>query len=362
MLELQNVSKTVGGETFADGICASFSSDTINILLGPTGSGKTTLMRLIAGLDSPDSGTLRLNGQDITGVSVQQRNVAMVYQQFINYPSLTVYENIASPMRIAKVSSTEIHRRVLDAAKLLKLSGFLERMPPELSGGQQQRVALARALVKDARIVLLDEPLANLDYKLREELREELPAYFTAQGTVLIYATTEPNEALLLGGNTCVMHEGRIAQAGPTQRVFCTPDSLTSARAFSDPPLNTLNTRLHNGRMQVAETHIAFDLMENNLADGLYTLGIRPYHLRLRRKTEGDIELAGKVVLSEITGSESFLHIDLGNTTAIAHARGVHDAAPGESIRCFIAPEDCFIFRDTGETVRIPISIVALTA
>ena len=184
MLELIHVSKLVDGEIVIDDACLTLSSDQINILLGPTLSGKTSLMRLMAGLDAPSSGDIRFDGKSVVGLPVQRRNVAMVYQQFINYPSLTVFENIASPLRVAKLDKRSIIGKVHEAAGLLKISNLLDRTPAQLSGGQQQRVALARALVKQANLVLLDEPLANLDYKLREELRYELPRLFAEQGAV----------------------------------------------------------------------------------------------------------------------------------------------------------------------------------
>ena len=154
----------------------------------------------------------------------------MVYQQFVNYPSLTVYENIASPLRVAGVGRAEIDARVNEAARLLRLENLLQRLPAQLSGGQQQRTAIARALVKRAKLVLLDEPLANLDYKLREELREELPRIFVQTGAVLVYATTEPTEALLLAGTTITLHEGRVSQVGPTAR------RLSKARKYRGCP------------------------------------------------------------------------------------------------------------------------------
>ncbi len=150
---------------------------TLSVLLGPTLAGKTSIMRLLAGLDKPTSGRVLVDGKDVTGFDVRKRSVAMVYQQFINYPTLSVYENIASPLRVQGVARDEIETRVRDAAKLLKLEPYLNRTPLQLSGGQQQRTAIARALVKGADLVLLDEPLANLDYKLREELRTELPRH-----------------------------------------------------------------------------------------------------------------------------------------------------------------------------------------
>jgi glycerol transport system ATP-binding protein len=200
MLELKNVSKKVGRDLHIDDVSMTLEKGSVNILLGPTLSGKTSLMRLMAGLDRPTSGEILMNGTDVVGMPVQKRNVAMVYQQFINYPAMTVYENIASPMRVAGVDGARLTGAVREAADLMKLSPYLDRTPLNLSGGQQQRTALARALVKDAELVLLDEPLANLDYKLREELRVELPKIFAETGAIFVYATTEPRKPCFWAG------------------------------------------------------------------------------------------------------------------------------------------------------------------
>src|SRR3546814_6074130 len=193
-------------------------------------------MRIMAGLDTPNVGKVLVDGNDVTGQSVRQRNIAMVYQQFINYPSLTVAQNIASPLRLR--GEKDIDRKVQALAEKLHIGMFLDRLPAELSGGQQQRVALARALAKNAPLMLLDEPLVNLDYKLREELREELSQVFSSGDATIVYATTEPGEALLLGGYTAVLDRGELLQYGPTAQVFQQPKSLRVARAFSDPPMN----------------------------------------------------------------------------------------------------------------------------
>src|SRR6185436_6373661 len=162
-----------------------------NVLLGRTRAGKTSLLRLLAGLDRPTAGAIRSDGADVTHVDVRRRNVAMVYQQFVNYPSLTVYENIASPLRLREgLGRDAIDRRVRETAAALRLDDLLNRLPGELSGGQQQRTAMARALAKDADLLLLDEPLANLDYKLREELRVEIRRLFRGRDAVVVYATT----------------------------------------------------------------------------------------------------------------------------------------------------------------------------
>jgi len=177
---LEHVTRSVDGIPAIRDVSLTLQGGTLNVLLGPTLSGKTSIMRLLAGLDKPTSGRVLVDGKDVTGFDVRQRSVAMVYQQFINYPSLTVYENIASPLRVQGKPRSEIEKRVMEAARLLRLEPYLERTPLQLSGGQQQRTAIARALVKGANLVLLDEPLANLDYKLREELRAELPRIFEA--------------------------------------------------------------------------------------------------------------------------------------------------------------------------------------
>jgi len=200
-LELKGIEKKIGEETHIYNTDLKFEKNTINVLLGSTLAGKTTLMQLMAGLDKPTSGEIWFNDQNVTGVKVQKRNVSMVYQQFINYPNFTVYENIASPLRIIGIEKSEIDQRVGKVAELLKLTSMLNKKPMELSGGQQQRTALARALVKDSDLILLDEPLANLDFKLREELREELPKLFEDRDCIVVYATTEPSDALLIGGN-----------------------------------------------------------------------------------------------------------------------------------------------------------------
>ena len=205
-LALEHVSKKVAAQDWLYDISLSPRPGEVTVLLGATQAGKTSLMRLMAGLDVPTKGRVVVDGRDVTGMPVRQRNVAMVYQQFINYPSLSVFDNIASPLKLR--GDKNITQTVHDLAQRLHIEMFLERLPAELSGGQQQRVALARALAKGAPLMLLDEPLVNLDYKLREELREELTQLFAAGDSTVIYATTEPGEALLLGGYTAVLDAG----------------------------------------------------------------------------------------------------------------------------------------------------------
>ncbi|HSI39415.1 MAG TPA: ABC transporter ATP-binding protein [Xanthobacteraceae bacterium] len=352
-LVLEQVGRDIAGQVHIRDVSLTLPGGSLNVLLGATLAGKTTLMRLMAGLDAPTSGRVLVDGRDVTGLPVKQRSVAMVYQQFINYPSLSVRENIASPLRVAGRPKAEIAQRVAEAAHLLKLEPYLERRPLELSGGQQQRTAIARALVKRADLVLLDEPLANLDYKLREELRAELPRIFAESGAVFVYATTEPTEALLLGGNTATLFEGTVTQFGITPDVFRRPRDLATARVFSDPPLNTLAAEKRGGQMRLA-AGVAAPATGAFAAvpDGAYTLGVRAHHLGVTQPgtaaPAGLIRLGAAVRVAEITGSESYVHMDIGTDRLVALVPGVRRMEPGTPVEVLIDPRHVLLFDAAG--------------
>ena len=351
-IELRNVTKRVGSETYIYSTDLAFEKGGFNILLGTTLSGKTTLLRLMAGLERPSSGEVWFDGVDVTGVPVQDRNVAMVYQQFINYPNFSVYDNIASPLRVAGTSRAEIDQRVNNIADLLKLTPLLQRRPNELSGGQQQRTALARALVKNAALVLLDEPLANLDYKLREELRDELPRLFKDTGATVVYATSEPLEALMLGGKTATLYQGRVAQYGPTAEIYRTPNSLLSAQVFSDPPINTAAIIKKDDAFYLTD-RIGWPVPDRHagLADGPYTVGIRPHHLTVGTVPETAIKLIGTVQIAEISGSESIIHFDVEGNSWVSESHGVHAYNVGDTADLFLNVERCLYFQSNGDLI-----------
>ncbi|MFM2319385.1 MAG: hypothetical protein RLZZ215_2006 [Pseudomonadota bacterium] len=353
-LTLERVSKVVGGDNYIYPTDLHLEAGSLNVLLGPTLSGKTSLMRLMAGLDLPSTGRILWQGQDVTGKPVQERNIAMVYQQFINYPSMSVYENIASPLRIRGLKPQEVDQRVQAAAELLKLTPMLQRKPLELSGGQQQRCALARALVKEADLVLLDEPLANLDYKLREELREELPRIFTASGAVFVYATTEPTEALLLGGNTATLWEGRLTQFAPTLEVYRQPNSMITARVFSDPPMNflKLSKQAHQLQFDTGQTVLAHGAL-SHLADAVYHLGFRPNHLSLRPTSPDALSFKVTVTVVEISGSESFVHLKHGERRWVALLSGIHEPAPDTELIVYVDPKHLYVFAADGSLINL---------
>ncbi|MBC7665513.1 MAG: ABC transporter ATP-binding protein [Caulobacter sp.] len=322
----------------------------ITVLLGATQAGKTTLMRVMAGLDRPYGGRVLVDGVDVTGRSVRDRNVAMVYQQFINYTSMTVAANIASPLKLRK--EPDIDARVLELARKLHIEPFLSRMPGELSGGQQQRVALARALAKDAPLMLFDEPLVNLDYKLREELRDELSALFAAGRSTVVYATTEPTEALLLGGYTAVMDAGELLQYGPTAEVFHKPKSIRVARAFSDPPMNLIaGDAGPNGVALPGGAILACALPAG--ASGALTVGVRAGALGVHQRA-GDLALAGAVELAEISGSDTFVHVKTTIGELVAQLTGVHVFALGSPITLYLNPRQAYVFGTDGNLLLAP--------
>lgn len=351
-LELIGVEKRVGAQTHIAPTTLTLEKGTMNVLLGPTLAGKTSLMRLMAGLDVPTEGRIQWHGADVTGMRVQDRQVAMVYQQFINYPSISVYDNIASPLRLQRKSRAEIDRAVRETAEMMKLTPMLARKPLELSGGQQQRCALARALVKGAGLVLLDEPLANLDYKLREELRAEIPKIFEASGAIFVYATTEPEEALLLGGNTATLWEGRVTQFGPTPQVYRQPQDAITARVFSDPPMNFLPVTKAGPRLMFGEGQTApASGSLAGIADGRYLAGFRANHVEIAPRPGAVLEFDCRLAVTEITGSETFVHLHHGTDRWVGLVHGVHQIQPDTRMPVWLDPAFVYVFGENGALV-----------
>jgi glycerol transport system ATP-binding protein len=366
-ITLEKIGKSAGGEVHLADVDITLEPGTINVLLGHTGAGKTSLLRIIAGLDRPSHGKVLRGEVDITRTPARERSVALVYQQFINYPSLTVRDNIASPLRLRRAANVEA--RVLELARLLRIEELLSRLPGELSGGQQQRVAIARALAKGAEIVLLDEPLVNLDYKLREGLRDELRALFgSAQSgavpTTVVYATTDPAEALALGGTTILMHQGRVLQHAPTLEVYHRPGSVTAARVFSDPPMNLVDGTVRGGEIELAvglgaavrlpvapHRHLA------GLAEGRYRFGIRASDCRLSQPGTGvsTVAVGGRVELSEISGSETFVYFRGAAVESpfIVQQDGVFHYHLDEELTFYIDPERLLAFGQDGAQLLV---------
>ncbi len=352
MIELHDATKRVGNVLHIKPTNLKLESGHFNVLLGATGSGKTSLIKLMAGLDPMASGRIDMDGQDVTRLSTQKRQISLVHQFFVNYPHMTVYENIASPLRVAGMAASEVQGRVEEAADLLQLRPMLNRRPQELSGGQQQRTALARAIAKDSRAVFLDEPLANLDYKLREELREQLPDLFAGRGAVVVYATSEPEEALMLGGYTALMADGVVTQFGRTADIYRNPANISAARVFSDPPINVavvtkagVEARMDAGASWKLEPEVA------KLPDGRYTVAVRPHRVLPTRASDADVPLTGRVLVTELSGSDSSAHFRLGDVDWVSLSTGVHPYRVGEEHTFYMDPTHCRYFGNDGERV-----------
>ncbi len=352
-LSLDHISKKVGAEDWLYPMSLAPRPGEVTVLLGATQAGKTSLMRIMAGLDVPSKGRVLVDERDVTGMSVRQRNVAMVYQQFINYPSLSVADNIASPLKLR--GEKNIAQTVRALAERLHIEMFLDRVPAELSGGQQQRVALARALAKGAPLMLLDEPLVNLDYKLREELREELTQLFAAGDSTVIYATTEPGEALLLGGYTAVMDGGELLQYGPTAEVFHAPRSLRVARAFSDPPMNLIAAQPSAGGVQLSGgPALDIALPAGAARQVTLTVGVRGSALGVVPRA-GHAALSGRVELAEISGSDTFVHVSTAVGELVAQLTGVHYFELGAPLTLHLNPAQVYVFDASGDLVFAPV-------
>ncbi len=347
-IRVEGVSKSFSGAAALDDISVTIADGDFAVLLGPTGAGKTTLLRTLCGVEQPDRGRVFFDDIDVTQVTVRKRPVAMVYQQFVNYPSLTVYENIASPIRLLrpKLSRDEVDRRVRANAERLGVEKLLTRRPEELSGGQQQRTAIARALAKDARYILLDEPLANLDYKLREELRSDLKGLFRERGGAVVYATSEPIDALAMGTHVGVMDGGRIAHYGPVQDVYSKPSTADVAAYFSHPVMNLWDAAcVHEAGTARVRVAGGIDLaFGRGLPEGQCLLGVRAHHVRLDDPGNGHCSLDGTVELAEVVGSDTELHLQRGGMPIVAFADQVRRFEPGDSVSVYIDPASCFVF------------------
>ena len=353
-LKLERIEQRVGAQVHLYPLDLALVPLAVTVLLGATQAGKTTLMRVMAGLDAPAKGRVLADGIDVTGMPVRERNVAMVYQQFINYPSMTVADNIASPLKLRKEKN--VAARVNELAAKLHIEPFLQRLPAELSGGQQQRVALARALAKNAPLMLLDEPLVNLDFKLREELRDELSQLFASGQSTVVYATTEPTEALLLGGYTAVMDAGELLQYGPTAEVFHHPRSIRVARAFSDPPMNLIaghadaaGVLMQGGILLAVKLAMALPARRSEAL----TVGVRAGALRVQQR-HGDLALQGQVELAEISGSDTYVHVHTSVGELVAQLTGVHQFSLGEAVTLYLDPAQAYVFDASGDLLVAP--------
>ena len=330
----------------------NFKKGNLYTILGRTLSGKTTLLKTIAGLLTPDSGSMQFEDKDFLKVPVWERNVAMVYQQFINYPHLNVFENVAFPLKQRKVDNQEIKDVVLKSLKSVGLEGYENRKIQELSGGQQQRVSLARSLVKNAKILLLDEPLVNLDYKLREQLREEFKSIFSqglSEESIVIFSTTDPREAMELNGEVIAIDEGKVLQVGPAKEIFENPKTLKVAEISNDPPMNILKANIDSNKIKFEGIDIELPGHLSNLNENNFNLGIRASDIEL---SEDGFEF--EVELAEISGSETLLHLTRGDTKIITSIEEVMNFNIKDKIKINFNTNKVYAFNESGTLASSP--------
>ena len=351
----ENITYKPDDQFHLNDVSFNFKKGNLYTILGRTLSGKTTFLKTIAGLLNPDSGNLSFEDNDFIKIPVWERNVAMVYQQFINYPHLNVYENIIFPLKQRKISEDQIKKDVEEALKTVGLVGFENRKIQELSGGQQQRVALARSLAKKAKILLLDEPLVNLDYKLREQLREEFKRIFTqglSEDTILIYSTTDPQEVMELNGEVIVLDEGKVLQKGPAKEIFENPRNLKVAKISNDPPMNILKGTKNSEKLSFENILINSPSHFKNLSDQGYNFGIRASEIKLDDQgKEFEIELA------EISGSETLLHLKKGDSKVIVLIEEVMNFKIHEKVKIKFNENKLYAFDQNEELVSSPYGV-----
>ena len=351
-LNAENLIYKPDDEFHLNDVSFNFKKGNLYTILGRTLSGKTTLLKTIAGLLNPDSGSIVFEEKNFSNIPVWERNVAMVYQQFINYPHLNVYENIIFPLKQRKLSEQQIKQDVGEALKTVGLLGFENRKIQELSGGQQQRVALARSLAKKAKILLLDEPLVNLDYKLREQLREEFKRIFSeglSQDTILIYSTTDPQEVMELNGEVIVLDEGKVLQVGPAKQIFENPKNLKVAEISNDPPMNILSGSKNNENLSFENISLKIPDHLHKLENNNFNFGIRASEIKLDENgDEFEIELA------EISGSETLLHLKRGNSKVIVLIEEVLNFKIHEKVKISFNTTKFYAFDQIGNLVSSP--------
>jgi ABC-type sugar transport system ATPase subunit len=326
-VRLSGICKSFGSFRALKGIDLDIEPGEFFALLGPSGSGKSTTLRVIAGLETPDAGTMTVDGQDVTYAEPGERNVAMVFQNYALYPHMTVEQNIGFPLRMDGVPHSQIPARAREAAQKVKIDHLMHRRPGQLSGGQQQRCALARAIVRKPRLFLLDEPLSNLDAQLRLETRVELKRLHRSLDVTTVYVTHDQEEAMTLADRMAVFLDGEIAQTGTPDEVFNRPDNLAVAAFIGSPPMNLIPATLDGGRVTIPGH--GFDLQRPvGRAPGPVIAGVRPSHIRI-----ADEGTPAHVYLSENLGESMLVNVDLDGTLVKLRLPEVRRIADNETIR-----------------------------
>ncbi len=346
---LDTVSKFFGNTTAVDGVSLTVADGEFMVLVGPSGCGKSTTLRMIAGLESTSGGTIRIGERDVTRLQPKDRNVAMVFQNYALYAHKNVYDNLGFGLKVRGTPKPEIDERVQRAAKMLGIDNLLHRKPKQLSGGQMQRVALGRALVREPDVFLLDEPLSNLDAKMRVHMREEIGKLHAATGKSMIYVTHDQIEAMTLGDRIAVMKDGTVQQLGRPLEIYDRPVNTFVANFIGSPEMNLVEGELANGasRPTVSYQGAVLALPEGQhhrqAADNQVVLGIRPEHLAISEAAAGTIPV--KVILTEQMGAQTLLACQTEKGGSLSALMSRNDTTrPGDIIHLSTEPGHIHLF------------------
>ncbi len=345
-LRIKNLTKAFGGRKVIDNISFEVSEGEFCILLGPSGCGKSTVLRLIAGLEPQDNGEIYIWDREVSGLSPKERDIAMVFQSYALYPHLSVYDNIAFPLKLRKMPGQEIEKKVQAAARLLDIGSMLRRRPKELSGGQRQRVAIGRAIVREPRLFLFDEPLSNLDAQLRSSMRVELAGLHKKLGITTVYVTHDQIEAMTLGQKIVVIEGGVIRQVGTPREIYDEPANIFTASFIGTPSINLIMGRLvkkgdeilfRSDELELSLTGEGFERYTGEVV----TAGIRPESLG-----PGDGRLHGRLEHIEHLGSETILYVRSGEMRVTAKAAADFEGKTGENVSLAVNTADVHFFLD----------------
>ncbi len=346
-VELKSVVKSYDGkQNVIHGIDLEVREGEFVVFVGPSGCGKSTLLRMIAGLEPISSGTVRIGGQVVNELPPRQRDIAMVFQDYALYPHKTLYENMAFGLRLRKTPEDEITRRVMDAARLLKIEHLLQRRPAALSGGQRQRVAIGRAIVRQPKVFLFDEPLSNLDAQLRNEMRSEIKRLHQRLGATIIYVTHDQVEAMTLADRIAVLSGGRLMQYDTPDGIYNRPAARFVAGFTGAPAMNLVDCVLYEGYADVGGLRVPlpFDLAQRAAGHVKLSLGLRPENLRLHSAGAQDITLPAQVVLLEPLGAETLITLRLGQCEMVARGPASFREPPGTALSVHVAAQHLHLF------------------
>ena len=343
-VHIREVGKAYGASRVIHDVSFTVEDEEFVVLVGPSGCGKSTVLRMIAGLEEISSGRIEIAGEPVNDRPARDRDIAMVFQNYALYPHKTVYENMAFSLRLNKRPKDEVDRRVREAAAILALDPLLERQPRQLSGGQRQRVAMGRAIVRNPKVFLFDEPLSNLDAKLRVQMRAEIRALHKRLNATAVYVTHDQIEAMTMADKIVVMNAGRIEQVGAPEELYERPGNLFVAGFIGSPAMNFLHGTLAADRRSVILPDGAVLPISARIeaeAGQKIVAGVRPEHLGFG---EGASTLEATVTMIEMTGPERLVSLDLGNTSLVATTGKSRKLAVGERIPLFIDPATIHVF------------------